>query len=89
MVCLGEPSRNSSRGQVCGGPKAVPSTDEAAACRDWCGNWVCGGVDVGSGSGIRADVGSGWGVRVDTGAQAVLPHFRVATYPLWDLFAHL
>lgn len=53
----------------------MPGMDEPAACRDWCGNWVCGGVDVGSGSGIRAD-GSGWGVRVDTGAQAVLPHLE-------------
>ena len=63
--------------------------DELAACRDWGGNWVCGRVDVGSGRGIRADVGPVWGVRVDTGAQAVLPYFRVVTYPLWDLFAHL
>ena len=62
MACLGKPSRNRSRGQVCGGTKAVPSTDKAAARRDWCGNWVCGGVDVGSGSGVRADVGSCLGV---------------------------
>lgn len=50
----------------------MPGMGQAAACRDWCGNWVCGGVDVGSGASIRAGAGSGWGVRVCSGAQAVL-----------------
>ena len=48
---------NNTRGQICGGTKAVPSVDELAACQDWCVNWVSGGVDMGSGRGIRADVG--------------------------------
>ena len=33
MACLGEPSRNSNRGQVCGCTKAVPSTDEGSPQR--------------------------------------------------------
>ena len=68
-ACLRAPSMNNTRGQICGGTKAVPSVDELAACQDWCVNWVSGGVDVGSGRGIRADVG----MRTGGGAGRVIP----------------
>lgn len=39
-ACHGAPSMNSSRGQLCGGTKALPGPGEPAACRVCYGNRV-------------------------------------------------